>query len=112
MGRGLAILTLLVPLVVGGWLLTAQMSASPGGQAPAQHIEAAGQAASALTFRQAEVQLEQFRALNGTYAGASLAGFDVTLVRADASSYCLQAGSATTTSHLAGPDGTSTAGPC
>jgi hypothetical protein len=46
--------------------------------------------------------------VNGTYAGASLAGFGVTLARADASSYCMQAHG----SHLAGPGGVVQSGPC
>jgi hypothetical protein len=61
-----------------------------------------------VTFQQAQSALEDFRALNSTYAGASLAGFGVTLVRADASSYCIQAGG----SHLSGPGGTVQPGGC
>ena len=63
-------------------------------------------------FEQAQAQLEQQHALNGTYAGTSLAGFGVTLVRADASTYCIQTGSSGSTTHLAGPGGAAAAGPC
>lgn len=92
--------------------MAAQMSNSPGHAAPSQQIAAAGQAASALSFQQAGIQLEQFHALNGTYAGASMTGFGVSLVQADASTYCLQVGRGTTITHLAGPSGTPAAGPC
>jgi hypothetical protein len=48
-------------------------------------------------------------AANGTYAGATLpAGSGVFLVRADAYSYCLQAGN----EHENGPNGQPQSGPC
>jgi hypothetical protein len=112
MARGISLLSLLVALLVAGWLLTSQQQGAPSRQAAAHAVDEAQQAASGLTFQQAQVQLEQFHALNGTYAGASTAGFDVTLVRADASSYCIQAGSSGSTSHLSGPSGSPAAGPC
>lgn len=113
MVRGVSILSLLVALLVGGWLLTAQQQrGGASGHAASQAVGRAQQAASGLTFKQAQVQLEQFHALNGTYAGASTAGFDVTLVRADASSYCIQAGAGDSVSHLAGPGGRPGSGPC
>jgi len=108
--RGVSILSLLVALLVAGWLLTAQQRGANAKQSEA--IDQARQAATGLTFQQAQVQLEQFHALHGTYAGASTAGFDVTLVRADASSYCIQGAAGGSTSHLAGPGGTPAAGGC
>jgi hypothetical protein len=110
--RGVSILSLLVALLVAGWLLTAQQRSGPNAHTASQAVDRAQQAASGLTFQQAEVQLEQFHALNGTYAGASTAGFGVTLVRADASSYCVQTGSSGSATHLAGPGGIAAAGPC
>jgi hypothetical protein len=107
MVRGLSLLSLLVALLVGGWLLTAQRS-SPNRATATRAVDEAQQAASGIVFQQAQAQLDAFHALNGTYAGASLAGFGVTLARADASSYCMQ----TASSHLAGPGGTASAGPC
>ena len=73
-----------------------------------RQVEQARQTASAVTFQQASSALEDFRTVNGTYAGASLAGFGVRLARADASTYCIEAGG----SHLAGPGGTVTPGAC
>jgi hypothetical protein len=110
MARALSLVSMLAALAIGGWLVSAQGHSTQGGRTPSQQIDAARQAASALTFQQAETQLEQAHALNGTYAGASVAGFGVTLVRADAASYCLQTRDAS--SHLTGPGGTPVVGPC
>ena len=107
MVRGLSLVSVLVVLLVGGWLLTAQRS-SPSRATAAQAVGEAQQAANGIAFQQAEAQLEQSRSLHGTYAGTSLAGFGVTLARADAGSYCIQ----TATAHVAGPGGVATAGPC
>jgi hypothetical protein len=112
MARGISLLSLLAALLIGGWLLTAQNGHSPTRSQAAQEIDQAQQAASGLTFQQAETKLEQSHALSGTYAGASLAGFGVTLVRADTTSYCLQTGSGAAVSHLAGPGGAAASGPC
>jgi len=107
MVRGLSLVSVLVTLLVGGWLLTAQQS-SPSRANATQAIDEAQQAGDGIAFQQAQAELEQFHSLNGTYAGASLAGFGVTLARADAGSYCIQ----TATAHVAGPGGAAAAGPC
>jgi Tfp pilus assembly protein PilE len=107
MARGVALLSLLVALVVAGFMLNAQLSSSSA-QQPTREVTQAQQAADAVTLQQAAAALEQTRALNGTYAGASLSGFDVTLAQADASSYCIQ----TATAHLTGPQGAVQPGPC
>jgi hypothetical protein len=106
MGRGLSLLFLLVPLVMGGWLLNAQMNGSSGGQSAIHQIDAARQAALDARFQQAAVLLEQFRAAHGTYAGATAGGFVV--ARADDGSYCIE----TATQHLAGPGGSPESGRC
>jgi hypothetical protein len=105
MARGVPLLSLVVALLVGAFLWNGQMS---GSSSPDKRIEQAQQSASAVTFQQAESALEDFRAVNGSYAGASLAGFGVSLARADASSYCIQAGG----SHVAGPGGAVEPGAC
>jgi Tfp pilus assembly protein PilE len=107
MVRGLSLLSLLLALLVGGWLLTTERS-SPSRSTATQAVDDAQEAADRIAFQQAQAQLEQFHALNGTYAGTSLAGFAVTLARADAGTYCIQ----TATAHLAGPGGTAAAGAC
>src|SRR3954465_14570359 len=89
---------LLLTLVVIAWMMTVQQSGSSRNQ-QTREVDQAQAAASGGAFQQAQAQLEQQHALNGTYAGTSLAGFGVTLVRADASTYCIQNPPA----HLAGP---------
>ena len=107
MARGAALLSLLVALLVVGWMLTAQRSGS-NDRETSREIAQAEQSASGVSFQQAQTELEAHHALNGTYAGASLGGFGVALARADASSYCIQDAS----SHLDGPGGSVAAGRC
>jgi hypothetical protein len=47
-----------------------------------------------------------------TYAGAHVGSASVTLVRADATGYCVQAGVAAEVAHLTGPGGAPAPGPC
>jgi len=108
MARGIPLLSLVLALLVGAFLWNAQADHSPSRAQANREVDRAQRAATAVTFQQAEALLAQFYALNGTYAGASVAGSGVTLARADAASYCIQ----TTSSHLAGPGGTAAAGTC
>ena len=108
MARGVPLLSLVLALLVGGLLWSAQAGHSPGGAQANRQIDQAQQAATAVTFQQAASALEDFRTVNGTYAGTSLAGFGVKLARADASSYCIETGG----SHLVGPGGTVAPGAC
>jgi hypothetical protein len=105
MARGVPLLSLVVALLVGAFLWNGQTSGSSRSD---EQIERARQAASAVIFQQAQSTLEDFRAVNGTYAGAPLSGFGVTLARADAASYCIQAGR----SHVTGPGGAVQPGSC
>jgi hypothetical protein len=107
MARALGTVSLLLTLVVIAWMLTAQQSGSSRKQ-QTQSVEQAQATANGVVFEQAQAQLEQQRALNGTYAGTSLAGFGVTLAHADATTYCIQ----DATSHLAGPGSSAASGPC
>jgi type II secretory pathway pseudopilin PulG len=107
MARAFGLVSLLLVVVVIGFMLTSQQSGSTRKQ-QSEAVDEAQTAASGIAFQQAETQLEQQHSLNGTYAGTSLAGFGVTLVRADASTYCIQ----NATAHVAGPGGTAAAGPC
>ena len=107
MARAFGTVLLLLTLVVIAWMMTVQQSGSSRKQRT-QQIDQAQATANGVAFQQAQAQLEQQHALNGTYAGTSLAGFGVTLVRADANTYCIQNAGA----HLAGPSGTAATGPC
>jgi hypothetical protein len=110
--RGLSLISLLVALGVAGFIMNAQLQHSPSGSSARHDIDRAQAVAAGVTFQQAGVALEQFHALNGTYAGADLGGFGVTLARADASTYCVQTGSGQSTMHLSGPGGRPAAGAC
>jgi hypothetical protein len=57
--------------------------------------------------------LEEWRERSGTYAGAELGAHrGLALVRADASSYCLQVSEGRDAYHREGPNGAATAGRC
>ena len=106
MPRAISLVSLLVTLLVVGWVLTAQHGSND--RKASQEIAQAEQSASGVSFQQAQTELEAHHALDGTYAGASLGGFGVTLARADTTSYCIQDAQ----SHLDGPAGAVAAGPC
>ena len=115
MSRGaLGVVSLLVALALGGMLWAMNANNSGPSSATAQRMETqAQQVSAAANFGQAAIQLQTFYAESGTYAGAVLpASYGVTLVRADASSYCLQMGSGTALQHLVGPGGQPAAGGC
>ena len=114
MSRTVGLVGLLVALVLVGplWALSARTSGPAS--ATATHAETEAQRATAdVNFSQAALQLETFHAENGTYVGASLpASFGVALVRADASSYCMQSGVGTAVEHELGPGGSVAPGGC
>jgi hypothetical protein len=112
--RGLGLVGLLATFALVGALWSMQARKSGPGSEPARTAESqAQQVSAAANFGQAAVELQAYFAENGSYAGATLPpAFGVVLARADASSYCLQAGTSATAQHLAGPGGTPAAGPC
>jgi lipid-binding SYLF domain-containing protein len=101
---------LVVSLAVGGFLFVRQSQTAGPTSSVAQQAETqASQAAAATDFAAAFPALQAWYADHGTYAGVSLPpAFAITVVRADATSYCLQAG----TEHLNGPGGQAQSGPC
>ncbi len=115
MTRTLGLSMLLVSLVIGGYLFLQEAKTS-GPTAPAvTQAETQAQAAVAATnFQGMSSVLQAWYSGNGTYAGAALpTGSGVALVRADASSYCLETiGSSTATMHETGPNGTPHPGAC
>jgi hypothetical protein len=112
--RTLGLLSLVAALAIGGWLFSRQaVTTSPtsdlGGKAQAD----AGAGVAGVNFQAAAVELQAWYAEHATYAGATLSpGYNVLLRRADATSYCIQAGSGTTVQHADGPNGTPQPGPC
>jgi hypothetical protein len=113
--RTLGLTTLLITLVIGGYVLVAQSKTSGPGAPAATQIETQAQVAvSATNFQGMESVLQGWYASNGTYAGAILpSGSGVALASADATSYCLETvGSATAPMHETGPNGTPQPGAC
>lgn len=62
-------------------------------------------------FTVAQQNLQLQLSSTGTYFGAQMPP-GLTLVRADAASYCVQLSDGGPVSHLQGPNGTAVAGPC
>ena len=101
---------LLIALAVGGYLYATNAKSNGPTSPPVQQAITQAQVNVAATnFHGADTAMQGFFAQNGTYAGAVLPpGSGVVLVRSDASSYCLQAG----TEHETGPGGQAQPGPC
>ena len=110
MARSLALPLLLISLGVGAFLFVHDARTSGPTSSVAQQAETEAQVDVAATnFDGVVPVLQAWYAENATYAGATLPpGSGVTLVRADAASYCLQSG----TEHLNGPGGAAQPGPC
>jgi hypothetical protein len=106
----LGLLSLVAGLAVMGHLTRAQLqgSSSSGGGSPAAALAAARQVAPLAGLQRAVTLLEQHQAESGTYAGTTFASATVRLVRADATSYCVE----TSGLHVAGPGGGPESGPC
>lgn len=114
MGRSLGVISLVVSLALVGilWALTMQHTGPTSATVESAENKASA-AVSAMNFTAAATQLEAYHAEHATYAGASVPpSFGVTLVRADASSYCLQTGLGSAAQHLTGPGGAAAAGSC
>ena len=114
MGRMFGLVATLCSLALVGVLTMSSMSHNGPTAKSTKVAEAKATAAvSGLNFTAAAPQLEAFKAENGTYAGATLPpAFGVTVVRGDATSYCLQAGVGGAVQHFTAPGGTPAAGPC
>ena len=114
MGRAFGLISIVVSLALVGilWALTMQHSGPTAGSTKKAERDASA-AVSAINFTAAATQLEAFHAENATYVGATLPpSFGVTLMRADAASYCLQTGVGGSAQHFVGPGGAAAAGPC
>jgi hypothetical protein len=114
MSRGFGIVALVCSLGIVAILMALNMSQNGPTSSSAKKAEAEATAAvGGLNFTGAATELEAYKAEHATYSGAALPpSFGVTVVRADAASYCLQAGVGGTVQHYVGPGGTPAAGPC
>ena len=108
--RVLGIPALLAAVVVGVYLSAQSMQSNgPTSASGRQAITQAQSEVAATNFGQADAAMGAFYAQSGTYAGAALPpGTGVVLVRADGTSYCLQAGN----EHEEGPGGQPQPGAC
>jgi hypothetical protein len=99
--------------IVGVLMLLSMSHIGPTAKGTKDAEAQATAAVSGLNFTGAATELEAYKSENATYVGAALPpAFGVTVVRADATSYCLQAGVGGGTQHFTGPGGTPAAGPC
>ena len=114
MGRGLGLISLISSLAIVATLMALSMRETGPTSQRVQEARAEAKAAvSSMNFLQAANELTIYHAENATYVGAALPpSFGVILVRADALSYCLQAGVGGTAQHFVGPGGPAAAGPC
>jgi len=112
MGRAAGIVSLVLGTLVIGLMMTSQSWRSSDRKSASAQIDRAAQTASEVKLQQAAFAVEQFHALNGTYAASSLGGLGVRPARADASSYCLESGTGAALAHVAGPGGSPAPGAC
>jgi hypothetical protein len=110
MSRSLGFPLVIVTLAIGGFFFVKQSQTVGPTSSVAQQAETqAAAAASATDFTAALPELQTWFADHGTYAGVTLAPvYGITVVRADATSFCLQSGD----EHQDGPAGPPQPGPC
>ncbi len=106
----LAIGLTIAAVAVGGWRFVL-----PGGSSSQKQIvQGVTELLDTVTraeFTGAEATLDAQHNATGSYADAPISA-PITLVRADAVSYCIQVVQGTAARHLTGPGGTPLAGPC
>lgn len=79
----------------------------------AQVENKAGGSVATANLGSAATAMQAYVTEFGTYAGATLpGGTGTTIVRADASAFCLQYGTGEGITHLTGPNGEALPGPC
>ncbi len=92
----------------GGWRMLV-----PGGGSTGVSKDVSSLLSTTLNapFTGAEASLDAQRNATGSYAGAPLQA-PITLVRADATSYCIQLDQGAVVQHVVGPGGTAQPGTC
>ena len=107
---GLTIGLTIAAVAFGGWrtLVPGSEMASSGVADEASSLIATTLKAS---FTGAQASLDAHRTATGSYAGASVQP-PITLVRADATSYCIQLQQGVVLQHLEGPGGSPVPGAC
>jgi hypothetical protein len=112
--KGLGLISLLITLAIGGYLYAQQAkTVGPTSEVVTQAEAQASAGVAATNFQAAAPVMQDWLTEHGTYAGAALpAGYGVAVARADAVSYCLQAGTGVAVQHQVGPTGPVQPGPC
>ena len=112
--KGLGLVSLLITLAIGGYLYAQQAkTVGPTSEVATQAEAQASAGVAATNFQAAAPVMQDWLAQHGTYEGVSLpAGYGVTVLHANAVSYCLQAGVDPTIQHQVGPTGPVQPGPC
>jgi hypothetical protein len=88
-------------------------SAHDSGLASEEAANHAAKVTAAFGLQMAAPAMQAWYSQQRTYAGATVHVTGVTVVRADASSFCLQAGDGANVQHLVGPSGNAPVdGPC
>lgn len=112
--KGLGLVSLLITLAIGGYLYAQQAkTVGPTSEVATQAEAQASAGVAATNFQAAAPILQDWLAEHGTYAGVTLPpGYGVTVARADAVSYCLQAGTGLAVHHQVGLTRSVLPGPC
>jgi hypothetical protein len=97
-------------VAVGGWKLLLPTANDSSNEVAGAVSSVVGTITSAQ-FTGARATLDAQRSATGSYVGAPLSP-PLTLVRADANSYCVQYSQGPVLQHLVGPGGTPTPGAC
>ena len=107
---GLSIGLTIAAVAVGGWrmLVPGADSASSG---VSDGVSALVSTTMRAAFTGAQASLDAQHNATGSYAGGVVQP-PISLVRADASSYCVQIAQGAVLQHLEGPDGAPTPGAC
>jgi len=110
MNRSLGFPILIISLAIGGFLFVQQSkTVGPTSSVATQAETQAANDVAATNFAAAAPVLQAWFSDNSTYAGVTLPPvYGITVVRAGATSFCLQSG----TEHEVGPGGQPQPGPC
>jgi hypothetical protein len=111
--RTFSLVSLLVSLAIVAFLWT-RSAQDTGLTSSSSAPSDAAKVAAAFSLQQAMPAMQAWFSQAGTYAGVILPPSNgVTVVRADATSFCLQAGTEPNVEHLQGPTGNAPVdGPC
>jgi hypothetical protein len=107
---GLTIGVTIAAVAFGGWrMIVPGMDGASSGTADS--VSSIVSSTMRAAFTGAQASLDAQRTVSGTYAGTPVQP-PLTLVRADATSYCLQFDQGGVHQHLNGPSGAPEPGPC